>query len=796
MYRSFRTLHAFLLHVRIRHAQEPSFSVTCGLNKCQQQFKSYYSYRKHIRRKHADFLQVSISEVPQVNEESVNVNDDCEMLDCDSESFAAETSSEERLQEIEHNFSQALARSVLKFREEHNMPVTVQNTVTTEMKSLIESYQHEISNEIKRHLLSKGYDVDGDSALGDLLDSDKQVNHVFTNIRSEHMLKNFCKSSLHLIEPQAVSVENDQYHFVSVCDVVKALLQNEDIIEQWDTGTSQSQRNDGYLRDYCDGSYFREHPLFSVCPDAVRVHLYIDEFEIANPIGANRGKHKMTAVYFTVGNLPQLMRSQQKFIFMALLVKHGLVKQWGYDTVLAPLVQDVKTLETIGITDKYGKVYRGAVATVSADNLSAHAVAGFRQSFSSGRICRFCMACKDEIGVKFSEEEFTVRTQSIHDYHVREVTRNASNAAIYGVCGRCTFSDLNYFSVTQCFPADIMHDCLEGVIPFVLGLVLAKLRENDSNLYNNINKAIASFDYSQHDKLSRPPLVRSDGSIIGSASQKWCMFRLLPFFLQDVPCKNPVWNLYCLLREILCIVFSPVVHISSLAYLQILIADHHQLLHSLFPDVRFTAKLHYMVHYPRLISCFGPLRNLWCMRFESKHLYFKRIAVASHNFINVTHTLATRHQFLQCYEMSDSQVLGRYCELPQSGKTIEVKQLQYSLRKLIPAKYATLWNISKCTVQHVKYARKQVMLLDYVHGDDVPVFVLVKYILYAAEDERFYLCGRIYQAVAFSTLYHAYEVAPSDWVVFHPGDEQESLGMNMYSVNSVSYVVMQHTCRP
>jgi len=58
-----------------------------------------------------------------------------------------------------------------------------------------------------------------------------------------------------------VSVENEQYHFVSVCDVVKALLQNN---EQWDT--SQPQQNDGYLRDYYD--YFRKHPLSRTCPEA------------------------------------------------------------------------------------------------------------------------------------------------------------------------------------------------------------------------------------------------------------------------------------------------------------------------------------------------------------------------------------------------------------------------------------------------------------------------------------------------------------------------------------------------
>jgi len=84
------------------------------------------------------------------------------------------------------------------------------------------------------------------------------------------------------------------------------------------------------------------------------------------------------------------------------------------------------------------------------------------------------------------------------------------------------------------------------------------------NLYNDINKAVASFDYSQHDQLSRPLFVRLDGSIIGSASRKWCMFRLLPLFLKDVPCKNTVWNLYCLLQEIRCIVLhrlcTPAVH--------------------------------------------------------------------------------------------------------------------------------------------------------------------------------------------------------------------------------------------
>ena len=37
------------------------------------------------------------------------------------------------------------------------------------------------------------------------------------------------------------------------------------------------------------------------------------------------------------------------------------------------------------------------------------------------------------------------------------------------------------------------------------------------------------------------------------------------------------------------------------------------------------------------------------MRFEAKHSYFKRLAHAMGNFINLPYSLAQRHQQYQCY---------------------------------------------------------------------------------------------------------------------------------------------------
>ena len=51
-----------------------------------------------------------------------------------------------------------------------------------------------------------------------------------------------------------------------------------------------------------------------------------------------------------------------------------------------------------------------------------------------------------------------------------------------------------------------------------------------------------------------------------------------------------------------------------------------------------------------MVVCrFGPMVRTWCMRYEAKHQYFKRLAGFMGNFTNVAYTLAERHQAQMCY---------------------------------------------------------------------------------------------------------------------------------------------------
>ena len=62
------------------------------------------------------------------------------------------------------------------------------------------------------------------------------------------------------------------------------------------------ERSDGLIGDYCDGSDFKIHPLFSSHKNALQILLYYDEVEVCNPLGTKVKIHKLGIVILT--NIP------------------------------------------------------------------------------------------------------------------------------------------------------------------------------------------------------------------------------------------------------------------------------------------------------------------------------------------------------------------------------------------------------------------------------------------------------------------------------------------------------------
>jgi len=286
----------------------------------------------------------------------------------------------------------------------------------------------------------------------------------------------------------------------------------------------------------------------------------------------------------------------------------------------------------------------GIVVAFSADNLGAHSLFGYLESFSANRMCRFCLADKAEIQGKFNEKDFIIRTADVYDRNVKRLRDGDYNASETGIKRGFILNSLKHFHCTEQSVPDCMHDICEGVGPYELELVLQALIDKEIVTLDFVNQRIAEFSYSMSDRNSKPPeLVLPHIRL--AAAEFWCLFRNLPLMIASrVPRGDPHWRLVISLLDAMSIIFAPEVTAHLADFLSYLVEDHHTQFRLLFPDKPLLPKHHFMIHYGTKMKQFGPLICYWCMRFESKHRFGKEVSSVCRNFKNICKTIATRNQ--------------------------------------------------------------------------------------------------------------------------------------------------------
>ena len=83
----------------------------------------------------------------------------------------------------------------------------------------------------------------------------------------------------------------------------------------------------------------------------------------------------------------------------------------------------------------------------------------------------------------------------------------------------------------------------------------------------------------------------------------WCLARLLSLMIGNkIDKDDPYWDNFLLLLTIVNYVLAPVISKDTIAYLSVLIDEHHQVFKDLYPHCRITPKMHYIDHYPESIE--------------------------------------------------------------------------------------------------------------------------------------------------------------------------------------------------
>lgn len=85
-------------------------------------------------------------------------------------------------------------------------------------------------------------------------------------------------------------------------------------------------------------------------------------------------------------------------------------------------------------------------------------------------------------------------------------------------------------------------------------------------------------------------------------SQMWQLFNMIPLLICDLPLDgNHHYDCFLLLQEITAMVFSPLLLLEQIDYLECLIYQYLEKFKGILHPKLLTPKCHYLIHLPRLL---------------------------------------------------------------------------------------------------------------------------------------------------------------------------------------------------
>ena len=793
------------LHLRSFHLLTSHDNFICYQDGCRQSFTLINSLLKHINRYHKndDVQQLPVDENDDrqpVIENVVNPDDGSDDdISLDEENTDPAGDAEEVSEILDPELMKKDAASfILHMRGTAAATLTSVKKYVDATESLVANNVGVLKHQVIDLLQRNNINLDSDDVQSVLSNFDS-VSDPFEGLRTVDQQNKYFNEHCNLVQPETLSLPGSRYdqhldkssctlkqnlvtetyQYISITKTLQAILSSASLR----TLIENEQRSqNGFLSGYKDGQQYTEHGMFNGHPNTIRITLYYDDVEVANPLGSKRVIHKLGMFYFSIDNLPKLYNRDMKSIHL-LAVCHSLdLGKNGFEAVLRPFKREMVKLESdegvVLDVKGYGPLcIRAALTAVVGDTLAVHAMFNLL-SPSATYFCRQCLCDREMAQVHFIEDEFEMRTIEAHNEHAAEAAGMPRGNSETGVRGHCCLNDLRYFHNVANFNFDVMHDIFEGVGPYEVKLILKQLIVFDKIMtVNDLNERLKSFAYPFTERKNKPPanLTRvglmndSDHKLGQKAAQMACLLRMLPFLIGDkVRMGNPYFELLLLLLRCLDIILAVPVHKSHVFYLKHLICEHHTHFKEMFPDNNLINKHHHMTHYATCILKAGPLANASCFKFEAKNGFIKRVGHVNQNFKNISKSVASKMQLHHCATWQ-SGIESRFeCS---SGDTVEVgsleggqiiQDLQTDVNDVFVAHEIVLFGTA--------YRPNLYVIIDVLDDDDhahEPVFGYITSILVGLDGEQeAHFMIRKCTTGDFIPHYHAYTVTIDDPPVY------------------------------
>ncbi|XP_076664404.1 uncharacterized protein LOC143366869 [Andrena cerasifolii] len=499
-------------------------------------------------------------------------------------------------------------------------------------------------------------------------------------------------------------------------------------------------RNSGLIETVIQGDFWKSIS-FNQNRITFPLVIYFDDLEINNPLGSHKSINKIGAVYCTIPILPKEYCSKLENIFLFQLHNYKDHKTFGNSKMFTCIIKEIIDLQNTGIViniDGNEKKIFFILTNIIGDNLGLNTIWGYTRSFNASYPCRICTMPNVELKKQINEQVNILRTKENYSQHMVEKT--------FGVQEECVFNIIPNFHVVQNFSCDPMHDVLQGICRYDMGKILNMLI-NEENLFDIdvLNQRMSCFSYVSTDTNIPPPLslecIKTE-NIILTASEMLCLVKHFNLFIGDlVSNNNKVWKLYLILRKIVCIIMLDSINEDIIDTFQNLYMQYLTLRKKIFKCTH-KCKHHNLLHYPRIMRLFGPIKHMSSMRFEAKHKQIKETSKVITSRKNPSYSLALKHQLQFCHRLVlNKELRDDYSHGPALHKLSAITEFS-SLKSILPFENCSNYNCySWVRVNGTRYESDNIVNISYNIFNTL--FVTIKYVIISSFSDVFFLYCKV-----------------------------------------------------
>lgn len=293
-------------------------TVHCMFEHCSFQTNACGTFKSHKNRKHnpyslQDFKPGVVRESGTQNF-SDKFNDDALLAEQENADVSDNEDIVTEGQDLSKTIELKFASILLKLENYFHVPSNAINELITDLQYMISSASVSSSTEVIHDTFQKHNLCVDHLVMKELISSLSSSNPLLKATTKDGPLATafkrmkYYRDNFDIIDPVEMILQSKKHRSFQYIPIIKSLqqlLNQKNILNKVVNGhTGQQIIHDGSYRSFKDGQHFKDNEFFSGTELRLSLCLYIDDFELCNPLGTSRKKLKIYAVYWILGNLP------------------------------------------------------------------------------------------------------------------------------------------------------------------------------------------------------------------------------------------------------------------------------------------------------------------------------------------------------------------------------------------------------------------------------------------------------------------------------------------------------------